>query len=461
MFNKWSGENMGNALTGLADVRTDPYTINPMSVDIPSPKSVLSLPLKASLYMNTMRSGWAGFRYLYGLDNKFTDTSLRQQYRMTTVNGLVADTISAGKATVERFFRGETLSGAPRHYSKPWKIIGSAAREDKFARLSGTWEAGILDRFMLGKQGLVNAMNTMYDRGHISSDDLKGFIDDNSLLDDVIKRKYELNMKYVDHDSKYAMGKAKLKDIEKDLGFFHKRWSKTQNKMIAGLPVKRRVIREHGMTENAWRYEQDVENQIYKSAIKRQKVRIPNGTTRYNEMMKTKVASFGDLFRDKVSRDQVALWGPETSSIRVMPIKASFPWNKAKYARQYNTTHEAVLQALKDKGISEAIAADAAHQTALTSVWRSKMIKMAKPYLTAAYVVPAIADAAIAVTRTINETLERSASTMRALTSMEFGSDNLMQSSRMASERQRAVSAIQNAQMNARYLLGNEATMYH
>jgi len=42
----------------------------------------------------------------------------------------------------------------------------------------------------------------------------------------------------------------------------------------------------------------------------------------------------------------------------------------------------------------------------------------------------------------------------------EFGRD-IMMNSRMATERQRAVMAIQDAQYNARYLLGNEASLYH
>lgn len=42
----------------------------------------------------------------------------------------------------------------------------------------------------------------------------------------------------------------------------------------------------------------------------------------------------------------------------------------------------------------------------------------------------------------------------------DFGRE-LMMNSRMATERQRAVAAIQDAQLNARYLLGNEASLYH
>ena len=55
----------------------------------------------------------------------------------------------------------------------------------------------------------------------------------------------------------------------------------------------------------------------------------------------------------------------------------------------------------------------------------------------------------------------RLAATMTDMTRMDFGSGESLSNSRLATERQRAVSAIQNAQMNARYLLGNEAQLYH
>lgn len=55
----------------------------------------------------------------------------------------------------------------------------------------------------------------------------------------------------------------------------------------------------------------------------------------------------------------------------------------------------------------------------------------------------------------------RIAATSREFMRPEFGSGNVLQNARVSTERQRAVQAIQNAHMNARYLLGNEAVMYH
>ena len=57
--------------------------------------------------------------------------------------------------------------------------------------------------------------------------------------------------------------------------------------------------------------------------------------------------------------------------------------------------------------------------------------------------------------------LSRLGSTLKESRKMEFGGDDVLMNSRMSSERQRAIGEIQNAQMNARYLLGSEAQMYH
>jgi len=60
-----------------------------------------------------------------------------------------------------------------------------------------------------------------------------------------------------------------------------------------------------------------------------------------------------------------------------------------------------------------------------------------------------------------NETVARATSTVKKLTAMDFGGGRVLNNSRLATERQRAIEAISNAQMNARYLLGNEASLYH
>jgi len=63
--------------------------------------------------------------------------------------------------------------------------------------------------------------------------------------------------------------------------------------------------------------------------------------------------------------------------------------------------------------------------------------------------------------RTAIEVPARLAATTRALTRPEFGGGEVISNAAVATERQRAIQAIQNAHLNARYLMGNEASLYH
>ena len=184
--------------------------------------------------------------------------------------------------------------------------------------------------------------------------------------------------------------------------------------------------------------------------------------------IRKETASVWDIIRNKKNPDDIAFFQAQSGRTRFSPIVGTFKWNQKKYARQYNTTFDAFMRAMSDSTEKMAwelyntpAGLNAAHQAASTSMMRTKFVNMLRPALAAAYLVPAAMDAIAWGYRKVTETMERTASTMRAATRMEFGSENLMQSSRMASERQRAVAAIQNSHMNARYLLGNEATMYH
>ncbi len=72
-----------------------------------------------------------------------------------------------------------------------------------------------------------------------------------------------------------------------------------------------------------------------------------------------------------------------------------------------------------------------------------------------------VAPMAIYGIKRAGETLERAAETIRSATRMDFGGDDVIASSRLASERQRQMAAINDSGLNARGLLGNEAQYYH
>ena len=60
-----------------------------------------------------------------------------------------------------------------------------------------------------------------------------------------------------------------------------------------------------------------------------------------------------------------------------------------------------------------------------------------------------------------SEIINRSAATIQAMSSTEFGSGKFMDNANLASERQKQMAAITNAGLNARGLMGNEASRYH
>ena len=72
-------------------------------------------------------------------------------------------------------------------------------------------------------------------------------------------------------------------------------------------------------------------------------------------------------------------------------------------------------------------------------------------------ILPALAGAAISSGM---EIAGRGIATLNALQRMDFGGGDVLDSARLATERQRQMMAIQNSGMNARGLLGSEATYY-
>ena len=86
--------------------------------------------------------------------------------------------------------------------------------------------------------------------------------------------------------------------------------------------------------------------------------------------------------------------------------------------------------------------------------WIKRAVGTATGIATAAWLTKSIVQGALTLPGRI-------ASTVRELVRPEFGSGEVLSNSRISTERQRAIQAIQNSHMNARYLLGNEAAMYH
>ena len=111
--------------------------------------------------------------------------------------------------------------------------------------------------------------------------------------------------------------------------------------------------------------------------------------------------------------------------------------------------------------INDAIVQDLATQYGLSVVRPRMMAKVLKVGAGAMIGLPIAMDLMAGAVRGVNTAMSRTATTLHGLSRTEFGSDNVINNARVATERQRAIDAIQNGQMNARYIMGSEAMMYH
>lgn len=140
--------------------------------------------------------------------------------------------------------------------------------------------------------------------------------------------------------------------------------------------------------------------------------------------------------------------------IREANMMATAVYNAAQEAAKRVPGSEAMVQELFEKNFTSV------RDYALRYVNRVGMGRFVK-LVTAGYflkdIIPFAAGEAAKAALSVPQRLSRQIH--RAVTP-EFGRELIM-SSRMATERQRAVAAIQNSEYNARYLLGNEASLYH
>lgn len=94
----------------------------------------------------------------------------------------------------------------------------------------------------------------------------------------------------------------------------------------------------------------------------------------------------------------------------------------------------------------------------ITRVRRARALKIAGATVMAVGIGAEIASRAY---RALPELAARTSQTLMKGVRMDFGGGQVLQSAALATERQRAMSAINNAQLNARYLMGNEAAYMH
>ena len=92
---------------------------------------------------------------------------------------------------------------------------------------------------------------------------------------------------------------------------------------------------------------------------------------------------------------------------------------------------------------------------------RRMMLRVGKGAGIIGLAMPIVTDLAIDLTRKAADTVHSFSQAYDRYSHANFGYDNYQMNEATKTDRQQAVEAIQNASLNARYLMGNEAAMYH
>lgn len=151
--------------------------------------------------------------------------------------------------------------------------------------------------------------------------------------------------------------------------------------------------------------------------------------------------------QDRRNRTNIIREGIKEGRSRVVADKAG-----SAYARDLN---------IIGKNLTDSEIGTIAKEGAESVARRLRFMRFAKFGLKAASVAPIVTGLALAGVKTAANTMHSASITLNKMTHMNFGSDDYRLNEASKSERQQAVEAIQNASLNARYLMGNEASMYH
>lgn len=460
IFDSYSGEHIGMQLAQLQAVRADPYNLPSMD-DMPGVSSVAFLPFKLSLYSQALQSAWYGAGSVGSVTSRFSPNRLKWRYRATTVNGLIGNSLRSVQEGVTRFYRGnaftfskwktvkQTAKGVtgprdlknafvslwqqrgvlrPQTYKEkvqPWKIIHDDKAETAFMHAKGTWSSGFLDKLYLSPANVKQQLSVLVDKGALTKELYESLTDDTLFTKELAKELYGESL------GKKAASQGKIDIIER---------------AVWGVDARQRNRKFY--------------KNYYKQTV------LKNGTVSLWDIIKGEGdGTFWERRKGFFTGPQSVRFTRNMEGARSFSLaKFTFPWNTGKYGKVHGRTAEAALRVLRDQGVDSIASTalrEASHNIATTVVSRMRMAKVLRGAGIIAYAIPAVLQAGMGMYNMINEVNSRMATTIHQLSSSEFGGGQVLDNARIATERQRAVQAIQSAHMNARYLLGSEASLYH
>jgi len=483
-LNPLSSENLVGIANSMGEVRTDPFRMPDYHEILPDFASVAMLPLKLSLYANTIRSTYHMSKSPFEINRRYQRRSMVHGYRATTVDGLLGKALYGIQTTATRLYRGEaftfgktkdiarsakaikdsftkgtrdnvfkslqkfreTLKAPNRHVTpiKPWKHIYTKEGEVEYLRAMGIWKYGSLDKFYVSPKNINRGLQRLLDSGHISSDVYNALTENDELAKKITREIVDITGGPFPTETRPMPS-----EIWPDIKARRTAWGGER-------PRTTRELREF--------YDRSVKE------FKRTSIAdIVRGIEPGKPVEGRHILSKERLAARKrmlFGKDAIRLTGNDMAQRRLVSTRAVLKHNKALYGRAYGTATEATLRAAQETGLASVqdykLLQNFAKDVGDNYAGRVAMAKRLKAGAMAAFLIPQGLKAAVWGIRKSEELITRLAPTVKGLFRTEFGNEmDVLSNARLATERQRAVAAIQNAHMNARYLMGNEAPMYH
>ena len=475
--NPLGSQEIVNQVSKMGDIQSDPFSTPDLKGMLPDFTSIAMLPIKLSMYSNSLRMSYYGTRSLMHMGKRYGEKNMRYSYRSQTVNGIIGDLIGGFQRGGSRLIYGEAftfgktkgvksaVSALRKSYKdggwraarrelhgvrealatppsipsemKPWKYLYSRKAEEEYVDASGTWKYGYIDQFYVSPKAVNRGLQRLMDSGKISKSVFENLTTDNKLASDITRNLVRIKQIDDKGNAPYRYARSMLQqenlipNSTKEAGQFFVKNIKNHNKLSI-FDVVRGV--EPG---------QQISGGLFSIERARNRVRMFTG------------------------KEGISIGGFNTAGEkRLVASKATFWWNRKMKGLRYMQITEATQAAAMDNGLAQAgeykVLTALTREVGESSISRLAIAKTLKAGAMAMYLVPQIAKVAMGIVRKGEELVTRASPALKNMFTSEFGDGmNVLSNARMATERQRAISAIQNAHMSARYLMGNEASLYH
>lgn len=379
------------------------------------------LPLKVSYEWNKWRNLWhitnsIGMGPGSSLKDPFSHKSFQRRaasrYNAFTVRGLMGDALNLTNVrTPGEYLADREKYGAigalfkqdpDRNITRPWikGMVYDSGREEDFIKAAGP---GFLEKTIISKKSFASTMSKVH----------PGIID--TLGGD--DKAYDKFISYLTSKNADTVDSSTVRKIQR----YH------QSKIISPMNL---ITGKHQGVEMG---RMNMIQEIFSTDIQNHKF----GLTRWQRGLDTKAqAHFANAMHNFIENNKVV---PPDMNIG----KSTIP----KYPYIVSSGRPGMSREIMD-----------ASEQMVGRLKRARLLKTAGLAMAGAEIAMALTKATANAVMSIPG---RVTPTIRQITRNDFGSGEVLQNSALATERQRALRAIQESQLNARHLMGNEARYMH